>query len=124
MDKFMYSIIFQFFKKVPPKKVTTLDTGSRGPLRGFYICHESKKFFTSCFSDGKIYVYEFFGDLKNEFTPTKIATLAGALNPRNLVYIVQLKKIVVAYESGLVAIYDMEMTNSPICNLIRFKKNS
>ena len=104
--------------------MTTIDTGSRGPLRGFCFSAESNQFFTTCYSDGKIYGYELIGDLKNDFSASKIFTATGALYPRSVVFVEPLNKIVVAYESGIVEFFDIGIPSGPVCWLIRFKKDS
>ena len=105
--------------QVPPKKIMTVDTGSRGPLRGFWFSHESNQFFVTSYVDGKIYGYEINGNLRSEFTISKIFTAAGQMYPRSIVFVEALNKVVIAYESGLIAFYDIGLPNFPVCELTR-----
>lgn len=97
----------------------SVDTGSRGVLRGFHFSHESNQFFVTSYVDGKIYGYEINGNLRNEFTVNKVFTAAGQMYPRSVLFLEALNKVVVAYESGLVAFYDIGLPNFPVCGLIR-----
>lgn len=101
----------------------SIDTGSRGPLRGFTLSHDSNQFFVTSYNDGKIYGYELNGNLKNEFSANKFFTAAGPLYPRCVLFIDALNKVVVAYESGLVAFYDIGLPNFPVCGLIRLAQD-
>ena len=78
----------------------------------------------TCYSDGKIYGYEMTGDLKNDYSASKIFTAAGALYPRSVVFVEPLNKIIVAYESGIVAFFDIGLPSCPVCLLIRFEEDS
>ena len=122
-DRFTFLITFQYLNKVPPKKLTTIDTGSRGPLKGFHFNHETNQFFTTCYTDGNIYGYELIGDLKNDYTANRIFTATGSPYPRSVLFIEQLNKIVVAYESGIIMFYDIGIQGFPVCNFIRLQKN-
>lgn len=97
----------------------SVDTGSRGMLRGFHFSHESNQFFVTSYVDGKIYGYEINGNLKNEFTVNKVFTAAGPMYPRSVLFLEPLNKVVVAYESGLIAFYDIGLPNFPVCELTR-----
>lgn len=97
----------------------SVDTGSRGVLRGFHFSHESNQFFVTSYVDGKIYGYEISGNLKSEFSVNKVFTAAGQMYPRSVLFLEALNKVVVAYESGLIAFYDIGLPNFPVCELIR-----
>lgn len=102
----------------------SIDTGSRSPLRGFWLSHESNMFFVSSYNDGKVYGYELNGNLKNDFTASKVFTASGPAYPRNVIFIEPLNKIVITYESGLIAFYDIGIPNFPVCKLKRLSKDS
>ena len=119
MELFTCATISPFANEVPPKKIMSIDTGSRGPLRGFYFSHESNQFFLTSYIDGKIYGYEINGTLKNEFSANKIFTASGPMHPRSVIFLEALNKVVVSYESGLITFYDIGLPNFPVCSLIR-----
>lgn len=123
-DRSTYSTTFQLFNEVPPRKVTTIDTGSRGPLRGLHFSYDTNQFFTTCYSDGNIYGYELLGDLKNDYSTNKIFTASGAPYPRSVIFIEELNKIVVGYESGILCFYDIGVKNFPVCLIIRLKESA
>ena len=124
MGKYTFSITYQFDNQVPPKKVTTIDTGSKGPLRGFCFSHETNQFFATCYSDGHIYGYEMIGDLSNDCTSNRIFLAKGSLNPRDVVFVESLNKLIVGYESGQINVYDLGIQNCPVCKLNRLQKNT
>lgn len=97
----------------------SVDTGSRGVLRGFHFSHESEMFFVTSYVDGKIFGYEINGSLKNEFTVNRVFMAYGPMYPRSVLFLDALNKVVVAYESGLIAFYDIGLPNFPVCGLTR-----
>lgn len=101
----------------------TIDTGSRSPLRGFWLSHESNQFFVTSYNDGKIYGYEINGTLKTDFIAQKVFTAAGPLYPRSVIFVDALNKVVVSYESGLILFYDIGLPNFPVCWLSRLPED-
>jgi hypothetical protein len=84
-----------------------------------WFSHESNQFFVTSYVDGKIYGYEVNGNLRNEFTVNKIFTASGQMYPRSVIFVEALNKVVVGYESGLIAFYDIGLPNFPVCPLKR-----
>ena len=98
---------------VPPKKVQTISTESKGAMRGLLYDRYNNNIFTCCYDDGRVHGYNLGDNAQNDIEIEKIVTINSAKGCRELAYVGVTNQLVVGYENGMVSVFNLDDPKCP-----------
>jgi hypothetical protein len=99
-----------------------IETGSQASIRNLDIDLEHNILYACCTDDGRIYGYNLGSNLSVGMVVTKVLSLNGPFNCRSMTYVKQIQKLIIGYQSGIIALYDTDGGGKVFCMLKSLEK--